>query len=87
MLSPDSQRTSDDTLKQIHREKKIKMKKAPALLIVLVLLAFPVCASEFQDYYLSHNLAPMPEPATLFLLGFGLIGLGAIGKKRFKKDL
>jgi len=28
---------------------------------------------------------PIPEPATLFLLGTGLIGLGAFGRKKFKK--
>lgn len=28
---------------------------------------------------------PIPEPATLFLLGTGLIGLGAFGRKKFNK--
>lgn len=31
------------------------------------------------------NFEPVPEPATMFLLGSGLIGLVGFGRKRFKK--
>lgn len=31
------------------------------------------------------NYSAVPEPSTLVLLGFGLLGLGAIGRKKFKK--
>jgi hypothetical protein len=48
----------------------------------------PTLASNGKFAGLSHVEfagAPVPEPATLLLLGCGLLGLAGFGRKRFKK--
>jgi hypothetical protein len=32
-----------------------------------------------------NSVSPVPEPATLILIGSGLVGLAVIGRKKFKK--
>ena len=33
----------------------------------------------------ANDVSPVPEPATLILIGSGLVGLAAFGRKKYKK--
>ena len=41
---------------------------------------------DFQDaIFIMEDMKPIPEPATMLLLGSGLLGLAGVGRKKFFK--
>jgi len=56
---------------------------APVLLIIYI-FGFIIISTGFADNG-TNGIFPVPEPATLLLLGIGMVGLAGFGRKKIKK--
>jgi len=55
-----------------------------SVLLIIYIFGFIIISTVFADNG-TNNIFPVPEPATLLLLGIGMVGLAGFGRKKIKK--
>jgi hypothetical protein len=55
-----------------------------SVLLIIYIFGFIIISTVFADNG-TNNIFPVPEPATLLLLGIGMVGLAGFGRKKNKK--
>jgi purine-cytosine permease-like protein len=63
------------------------MKKSlvASVLLIIYIFGFIIISTVFADGNGVIDSITVPEPASLFLLGVGMVGLAGFGRKKFKK--
>ena len=56
-----------------------------SVLLIIYIFGFIIISTVFADGKEVIDSISVPEPASLFLLGVGLVGLAGFGRKKIKK--
>jgi purine-cytosine permease-like protein len=56
-----------------------------SVLLIIYIFGFIIISTVFAEGIEGFQTFSVPEPATLLLLGIGMVGLAGVGRKKIKK--